>query len=200
MNKIKSLIKNSKNILSIYFTAGYPNLNDTTLIIKELEQSGVDLIEVGIPFSDTIADGPTIQNSSSRALKNGINLDIVFSQLKSIKNEVKIPLIIMGYLNQIIAYGKERFLKSCEDANIQALIIPDLPTNEYENNYKKKFEKYNLSNIFLISPQTSEQRIRKIDELSTSFIYMVSSSSTTGAKAGIDAEQIAYFEQIKNMN
>ncbi len=196
---IKKTFRDKKNILSIYFTAGYPNINDTTTIIKQLEKSGVDLIEVGIPFSDPLADGPTIQKSSSQALKNGINLDIVFSQLKSIKNETNIPLILMGYLNQMIAFGEERFLKECRNSNIDGLIIPDLPVDEYQTNYKCLFEKYNLSNIFLISPQTKPERIKEIDEISDSFIYMVSSNSITGAKGSLNTNQISYFERIKNM-
>lgn len=199
MNTVKLKLESKKDILSIYFTAGYPGLNDTETIIQELENSGADLIEVGLPFSDPIADGTTIQESSSKALKNGINLDIIFEQLKSIKNKTKIPLIVMGYLNQMLAYGEERFLKDCMEANIQALIIPDLPIAEYQKSYKHLFEKYNLSNIFLISPQTSPERIREIDDLTDTFIYMVSSSSITGAKGKINDTQIAYFERIKAM-
>ncbi len=199
MQTLKSCLLDKENILSVYFTAGYPSLDDTGIIIKELEKSGADLIEVGIPFSDPLADGPTIQKSSSQALKNGINPNIVFSQLQSIKNKIKIPLILMGYLNQILAYGEDKFLKDCQDANIQALIIPDLPVSEYKSYYKELFEKYNLSNIFLISPQTSSERIKEIDKLTDTFIYMVSSNSITGAKTDIETEQISYFERIKNM-
>ncbi|NPA44501.1 MAG: tryptophan synthase subunit alpha [Chlorobi bacterium] len=200
MNKIQQLFKNKKNILSVYFTAGYPELNDTATIIKELEKNNADLIEVGIPFSDPLADGPTIQDSSSIALKNGINPNLVFKQIQSIKNQTNIPLIIMAYLNQMIAFGEDNFLEECKKSNIQALIIPDLPISEYKKKYKKMFEEYNLSNIFLITPQTSNERILEIDELSDTFIYMVSSNSVTGTKKDIDNAQIQYFERIKNMN
>ncbi len=193
-------VLNGKQLLSIYFTAGYPKLNDTQTIIKTLEDSGADLLEVGIPYSDPMADGPTISKSSSIALKNGINLDIVFKQLEAIKNEINIPLVLMGYLNQMLVYGEERFLQRCKSAGIQALIIPDLPLEEYQENYRELFETFGLSNIFLISPQTSEERIRLIDSLTKSFIYMVSSSSITGAKGEISDSQIAYFERIKSMN
>jgi tryptophan synthase alpha chain len=197
---LKNLFISKNNILSVYFTAGYPNLNDTTKTILSLQKFGADIIEVGIPYSDPLADGETIQNSSSIALKNGITLDIVFDQLNAIKNDVSVPLVIMGYLNQMLIYGVEKYLIACKEAGVEALIIPDLPPEEYETEYKALFEKHMLQNIFLITPQTVDSRIRKIDELSNSFIYMVSSSSITGVRKSISDEQKAYFERIQAMN
>ena len=200
MNKLKELFNKKKNnILSIYFTAGYPTLDTTGEIVKGLEKSGVDFIEVGMPFSDPMADGPTIQDSSEKALVNGMNLDIYFDQLKAIKNEVSLPLITMGYVNQMIRYGDDKFLSNCVESGISGLILPDLPLNVFENQYKEKFEKYGLINIFLITPQTSEERIREIDAMSNSFIYVVSSAATTGSKSDIDASQIEYFDRLKKM-
>lgn len=201
MNSLQELFKNKdKNLCSVFFTAGFPQLNDTTTIIKSLEVNNVDFIEVGLPYSDPLADGPTIQHSSQVALNNRINLDIVFDQLKSIKDEVKTPLVLMGYLNQVLKYGEERFCKQCVACGIDTVILPDLPMLEYENHYQELFAKYGLSNVFLITPQTSEERIRKIDSLTESFIYVVASSSITGAKGEISKGQIDYFERIKAMN
>lgn len=201
MNAIDKLFsEKKKDILSIYFTAGYPGLNDTSVIIEELLRNGVDMIEIGIPFSDPLADGPTIQRSSEIALENGMSVKVLFEQLQHVHNSMfQIPLILMGYLNPVMQYGVERFCKDAAALGIAALIIPDLPLTEYEKEYKHIFEKYGLKNIFLITPQTSEERIRLIDELSTGFIYMVSSASTTGAKTGIEAEQEAYFKRIADM-
>jgi tryptophan synthase alpha chain len=201
MNKIQQLFKEkNKNILSVYFTAGFPKAEATAGIIKALEKAGVDFIEAGMPFSDPMADGPTIQHSSEIALKNGMNLDLYFKQLKEIKNEISVPLIAMGYVNQMMRYGEERFLKSCREAGISGIILPDLPLNIYEKDYKELFEKYGLVNIFLITPQTSEERIRKIDGISNTFIYMVSSASTTGSKKDISTTQQEYFKRIRSMN
>ena len=199
-NRIISLFKRKdKNILSIYFTAGYPNLNDTETIISELEKNGADLIEIGIPFSDPVADGLVIQQSSEIALKNGMTIHLLFEQLKEIRKNVSIPLILMGYLNPVMQYGIENFCKKCREAGIDGTIIPDLPLEVYETEYKEFFEENSVSNIFLITPQTPEERIRKIDSCSNGFIYMVSSSSTTGAKESVDREQIAYFERIQKL-
>ena len=201
MSKLTSLFNTKQhNLCSVFFTAGFPKLNDTGVIIKSLESSGVDFIEVGLPYSDPLADGPTIQHSSSVALENGINLDIIFNQVEAVKNSVKVPLVLMGYLNQVLKYGETKFCQKCKDCGIETIIIPDLPMIEYESHYKDLFAGYNMSNVFLITPQTSEERIRKIDELSNAFIYVVASSSITGAKGEISKEQIAYFERIKNMN
>jgi len=200
MDSLKELFKRKdKNLLSVFFTAGFPKLEDTVTIIKELGKNGVDFIEVGLPYSDPLADGPTIQHSSEVALQNGINLDLIFEQLKSIKKEVQTPLVLMGYLNQLLKYGEERFCEQCVDCGIETVIIPDLPMIEYENHYQKLFANYGISNVFLITPQTSEDRIRKIDALSNAFIYVVASASITGAKGEVSAQQIAYFERIKAM-
>ncbi|WP_347174170.1 tryptophan synthase subunit alpha [Polaribacter uvawellassae] len=200
MKSLKNIFQEKKNLLSIFFTAGYPNLNDTAQIISELSKSQVDFIEVGLPYSDPLADGPTIQDSSQVALQNGMNLDIVFEQLKSIKDSNTTPLVLMGYLNQLLKYGEDKFCRACVDCGIETLILPDLPMIEYENHYQQLFEKYGLTNVFLITPHTSEERIRKIDKLTEAFIYVVASASITGAKGEISNQQIAYFERIKSMN
>ncbi|MDR1876452.1 MAG: tryptophan synthase subunit alpha [Flavobacteriaceae bacterium] len=201
MNRIKQLfIRNPKNILSIYFTAGYPKLTDTVEIIKELEKNGVDLIEVGIPFSDPMADGPTIQESGTQALKNGMSLKVLFEQLKDIRKETTIPLIMMGYLNPIMQYGFENFCKKCAETGIDGTIIPDLPFNDYIREYKPVADKYDIKIIMLITPETSEERIRLIDEHTDGFIYMVSSASTTGAQKSFDEKKQDYFKNINAMN
>ncbi|WP_400080599.1 tryptophan synthase subunit alpha [Winogradskyella sp. R77965] len=199
MNRINQKLKEDKKLLSIYFSAGYPNLEDTESIIQNLERSGADMIEIGLPFSDPLADGPTIQASSTQALKNGMTSDILFEQLKDIRESVSIPLIIMGYFNPMLQYGVEAFCKKCRDVGIDGLIIPDLPVDVYHSEYKETFEKYGLINVFLITPQTSDDRIHYIDSVSEGFIYMVSSASTTGAKVGFGNEQTDYFKRIANM-
>lgn len=199
MNRIIQKIQQDKKLLSIYFTAGYPSLNDTSKIIQGLEYAGVDMIEIGLPFSDPLADGPTIQTSSAEALRNGMNTELLFNQLKDIRNVVKIPLIIMGYFNPVLQYGVESFCSKCKEVGIDGLILPDLPLDEYNKDYRSIFEKYGLLNIFLITPQTSEARIREIDEESSGFIYMVSSSSTTGIRQGIKSSQTEYFKRISEM-
>lgn len=201
MNKLQTVFnKKQQNVLSIFFTAGFPNLKDTTKIIASLSNSGVDFIEVGLPYSDPLADGPTIQDSSQVALQNGMNLDVVFEQLLAIKDTNKTPLVLMGYLNQMIKYGEDKFCQKCKDCSIETVIIPDLPMVEYENHYQELFQNYGISNVFLITPHTSEERIRKIDGLTKAFIYVVASASITGAKGAISKGQIAYFERIKAMN
>ena len=200
MNRIKRKLKENKKLLSIYFSAGFPKLDDTVEIIKELEKNNVDFIEIGLPFSDPIADGPTIQDSSSKALKNGMNTNYLFNQLANIRNSVKIPLIIMGYFNPILQYGVEKFCKKCEEVGIDGCIIPDLPVQIFHENYKKIFDKYGLINVFLITPQTTENRIKYIDEVSDGFIYLVSSSSTTGSINGFGNKQLNYFKRISRMN
>jgi tryptophan synthase alpha chain len=199
MNRINIKLEENKKILSIYFSAGYPNLNDTVQIIQDLEKSGVDMIEIGLPFSDPLADGPTIQESSTKALHNGMTTKLLFEQLTNIRNSVKIPLIIMGYFNPILQYGVEEFCRKCQEIGIDGLIIPDLPVAIYAENYKETFEKYGLINIFLITPQTSEERIRFIDNVSNGFIYMVSSASVTGNSIGFGNEQESYFARIAQM-
>ena len=201
MNSIQKIFQQKdKNILSIYFTSGFPKLDDTTKVIAELEKSGVDFIEVGLPYSDPLTDGPTIQDSSQKALANGINLDVIFEQLLSIKAVNKTPLVLMGYLNQMLKFGEEEFCQKVKDCGIDTVIIPDLPMIEYENHYKELFSKYGINNVFLITPHTSEERIRKIDSYTKSFIYVVASASITGAKGEISQQQIDYFNRIKSMN
>lgn len=200
MNRINKTLQKDKKLLSIYFTAGYPKLDDTVKIISELEKNGVDMIEIGLPFSDPLADGPTIQASSTQALQNGMTTEVLFQQLANIRESVQIPLIIMGYFNPMMQYGVEKFCQKCQEVGIDGLIIPDLPLEIYETEYQELFDKYDLKNIFLITPQTSTERILKIDHLSDSFIYMVSSSSVTGNQTGFSEIQENYFERIASMN
>ena len=201
MNKINALFaKKQKEILSIYFTAGFPRIDDTTKIIMELQKAGIDSIEVGIPFSDPMADGPVIQDSGSIALRNGMNLKKLFEQLESIKDQVKIPLIMMGYLNPIMQYGFERFCIDCQKTGVSGIIIPDLPFKDYLDEYKPIAEKYDLKIIMLITPETSEERIRLIDENTDGFIYMVSSAATTGAQNNFDENKQKYFRRINTMS
>jgi tryptophan synthase alpha chain len=205
MNSIQKLFsEKKKNILSIYFTAGFPQLNDTVKILESLQQNGADMIEIGMPYSDPLADGPVIQNSSMKALQNGMTIKILFDQLNNFyKNtpasKKNSPLILMGYLNPVMQYGFEKFCIEAKNAGISGIILPDLPITEYENEYREIFDGNGLDFIFLITPETSEERIRKIDSLSNGFIYAVSSSSITGSDKNINAQE-SYFERIKNMN
>ena len=200
MNRINQKLQENKKILSIYFSAGYPNLNDTVQIIQDLEKNGVDMIEIGLPFSDPLADGPTIQASSTQALHNGMTTQVLFDQLKDIRKTVAIPLVIMGYFNPMLQFGIEEFCKECAEIGIDGLIIPDLPVDVYADEYKATFEKYGLKNIFLITPQTSDERIHFIDSVSDGFIYMVSSASVTGSQSGFGNVQEAYFKRIADMD
>lgn len=198
-NRINTLFhQKERNILSVFFTAGYPKLEDTVPTIQELVKNGVNMIEIGMPFSDPVADGPTIQHSSLVALKNGMSVRKLFEQLKDIRQKVDIPLILMGYLNPVLQYGMEAFCKKCNEVGIDGLIIPDLPLTEYEEEYKILFEANNLHIVFFITPQTSDERLRRIDEASSGFIYMVSSNSTTGVKKSVSGQQISYFERIQS--
>ncbi len=199
MNRINQKLQENKKILSIYFSAGYPSLNDTVQIIQDLEKNGVDMIEIGLPFSDPLADGPTIQASSTQALHNGMTTQVLFDQLAAIRKTVAIPLVIMGYFNPMLQYGVENFCLKCAEIGIDGLIIPDLPVDVYADEYKATFEKYGLKNIFLITPQTSDERIRYIDEVSNGFIYMVSSASVTGSQTGFGSIQENYFKRIADM-
>jgi len=197
MNRVRDLFeRKSKNVLSIYFTAGFPELNGTMDILLSLERNGVDMVELGMPFSDPLADGPVIQHSSEVALKNGMNMDLLFEQTKEMRKQVSIPVVLMGYLNPLLQYGVEKFLQKAAANGFDALIIPDLPEREYLLQYKELFDKYGLKNIFLITPQTSEERVRKIDAISDAFIYLVSSGSTTGARDKFSEEQENYFKRI----
>jgi len=197
MNRIDELFRNKKHqILSVYFTAGYPNLNDTIPIISALAKNGVDMIEIGIPFSDPMADGPVIQQSSNHALKNGMNLHLLFEQLREVRSITNIPLLLMGYLNPVMQFGMDNFLEQCSLVGIDGVILPDLPLQEYCEEYKSRFEQHEIYNIFLISPHTATDRIQQIDEVSRGFVYTVSSSGTTGAKLSIEQNQEKYFERI----
>ena len=200
MNRIQKKLKEEKKILSIYFTAGFPRLNDTKKIISKLEKHNVDLIEVGIPFSDPLADGETIQKSSKKAIENGMTINTLFSQLKDLREKVKIPVILMGYLNPIMQFGIEKFCVKSKEIGIDGLIIPDLPIEIFIEEYKDLFNKNNLFNIFLITPQTSEERIKLIDKNSKGFIYMVSNSSITGSKKNLKDTSFKYFDKISKMN
>jgi len=201
MNRINQLFeRKQKHLLNIYCTAGYPQLESTIEVILSLDKAGVDLVEIGMPYSDPLADGPTIQKSSTIALKNGMSIKKVLAQIKSIRNQTSLPIILMGYLNPILQYGIEAFLKSCQEVGVDGLILPDLPMYEYETSYQEAFKKYGIKMIFLITPQTSVERIQKIDALSDAFIYVVSTAATTGQQTGFGADNTAYFERIKAMN
>lgn len=200
MNRIEKLFSDKKkNILSIYFTAGFPRLSDTAEILNALQTHGADLVEIGMPYSDPLADGPVIQHSSMVAIRNGITIKLLFDQLKDCRNRFHLPLILMGYLNPVLQYGLERFCKDAHDAGIDGIILPDLPLHEYESECKFFFQKYNLEVIFLITPETSEERIRKIDEAGKGFIYAVSSSSITGTGKNLLAQE-SYFQRLEEMN
>jgi tryptophan synthase alpha chain len=200
MNRISQLFSSGKkNILSVYFTAGFPSLNDTFRTITELEKRGVDLIEIGIPFSDPIADGPVIQKSGTRALSNGMNLALLFEQLKEIREYTQVPLVMMGYINPILRMGVEKFLENASRIGIDGVIIPDLPPEEYIEHYKTLFESAGIFNNFLITPQTPDHRLKQIDEWSKGFLYMVSSASTTGSRDSFDEKQLEYFKRISDM-
>lgn len=201
MNRIHYLFNTKQDrVLSIYFTAGFPKLEDTIPVMEAIQAGGADIIEIGIPYSDPIADGPTIQDSNMIALENGMSMKKLFEQLKGFRAKVHLPVVLMGYLNPIMQFGMEEFCKKCKEVGVDGLIVPDLPMQQYLDEYKSLFDSYGLVNTFLISPQTSEKRIREIDENTDGFIYMVSSHSITGAKADISDDQITYFERVKAMN
>ena len=201
MNSINALFqKKEQEILSVYFTAGFPSINAAEDILPALQSAGIDLVEVGIPFSDPLADGPVIQESSTIALRNGMNLHLLFAQLEKIKDKLHIPLILMGYLNPVMQYGFENFCEDCQRTGISGMIIPDLPFNDYLNEYKPIADRYDLKIILLITPETSDERIRLIDEHTDGFIYMVSSAATTGVQNRFDEKRLDYFRRIGRMN
>lgn len=199
MSRIKELFQTKKNILSIYYTAGYPGLNDTLKIAEALEQAGADLLEIGFPYSDPVADGPTIQASSKQSLDQGMDLKLLFEQLKDLRRKISIPVLLMGYVNPVLQYGVENFCKACVEVGVDGCIVPDLPMVEYEELYQTVFEKNGLTNIFLVTPQTSPDRIRKIDALSNGFIYLLSSSATTGQHLQVSENTENYFSRIADM-
>jgi tryptophan synthase alpha chain len=200
-NRIIDLFgEKKKNILSVFYTAGFPALDNTVAVAQYLAEAKVDLIEIGIPFSDPVADGPVIQASNKIALDNGMTVKKLLEQVSEIRKHVEIPLILMGYLNPVLQFGFEKFCQHASAAGVDGLILPDLPMDEYQTDYRAMVESHGLSNIFLISPTTSEDRIRKIDNATQGFIYAVSASSTTGAREGFTAEQTAYFKRLKAMN
>lgn len=200
MNRLNKLFESKKdNLLSIYFTAGYPELNTALDIAEALEKAGVDFLEIGFPYSDPVADGPTIQHSSEKALGNGMNLNQLFEELKDLRKRVSIPILLMGYVNPMVQYGIERFCKKAAEVGVDGVIVPDLPMYEYETLYSKYFTDNSLSNIFLVTPQTSEERIRKIDGLTNSFIYLLSSSSITGKNLQVSNAIEDYYKRIKAM-
>jgi len=201
MNRIKALFENKKQeVLNVYFTAGFPELNDTATIIKELDQSGVDLIELGMPYSDPLADGETIQRSSSRALKNGLQLDLLFEQVTDVRKETEVPIMLMGYYNQIIQYGQDKFFQQCQSAGIDGLIIPDIPMDYYEQHVEKALKDHGLTMTFLVTPETSDDRIKQADKLSSAFLYVVAQSSITGGTSDISEAQQAYFEKLSTLD
>ena len=201
MNRISHLFETKKSsILSIFFTAGYPKLDDTAIVLKALQSRGIDMVEVGIPFSDPMADGPVIQSASTQALRNGMTLRHLFEQLEAVRGEIHIPIILMGYLNPIMQFGFEAFCQACVKAGVSGMIVPDLPFADYMSSYKAIAEKYDLKMIMLITPETSEERIRLIDEHTSGFIYMVSSAAITGAQKSFDDQKQAYFHRINTMN
>jgi len=200
MNRINKVFQDKgQNILNVYFTAGHPELSDTSKVATALTDNGVDLIELGMPYSDPLADGETIQNSSMRALKNGMTLEILFQQVSDFRSEHETPIILMGYLNQVMQYGKEKFMAKCAEVGIDGLILPDLPMDIYIEEYQSLLEKHNISISFLVTPQTSDERIKMADELSTGFIYVVSQSSITGKTGDISNKQQEYFNHINSM-
>ena len=200
MNRIDRLFSGSpKRLLSIYFCAGAPTLDGTADVIRSLAREGVDMIEIGIPFSDPMADGPVIQDAATKALRNGMTLEKLFSQLEGIRRDVDIPLILMGYLNPVFRYGFEAFCKRCTEVGVDGIILPDLPFKDYVESYKDVAERYGLRFIMLITPETSEERVRLIDAHTSGFIYMVSSAATTGAQKDFDAQKQAYFRKIEEM-
>jgi tryptophan synthase alpha chain len=200
MNRITKLFKEkSSNILNVYFTAGFPELNDTAKILSALQDSGADLVEIGMPYSDPVADGETIQQSNQKALDSGMSVKLLFEQLADIRKKVSLPILLMGYVNPVLQFGVENFCKKCQEVGVDGVILPDMPVDVYVEEYKTIFDKHELLNTFLITPQTTEARIRQIDSISDGFIYMVSSASVTGSVSGVTDEMITYFNRVNSM-
>lgn len=200
MNRITQVfLQKQDKKLAVYFTAGFPGIDDTLPILEALQQAGADLVEIGMPYSDPIADGPTIQMSNEKALAQGMSINKLFDQLKNMRQTVTLPVLLMGYLNPVLQFGLERFCKKCQEVGVDGIILPDLPMREYLAQYKPMFDAYGLVNTFLVTPQTSDERIRQVDDHSTGFIYLVSSASVTGAKTGISDEQESYFKRVQAM-
>lgn len=201
MNRISAVFESANGpILNVYATAGFPKLGDTMTVLEALQEGGADIIEIGMPYSDPVADGETIQQSNQISLDQGMTVALLFEQLKEMREKIQVPVLLMGYINPVLQFGVERFCQKCQEVGVDGLILPDLPMAEYESEYQAIFESYGLFNIFLITPQTTDERIRRIDSVSQGFIYMVSSASTTGAKTGISSEQERYFDRINQMN
>lgn len=201
MNRITKLFQEKKDgINSIYFTAGYPELHNTQSVLEALQSNGIDIVEIGIPFSDPMADGPVIQDAATQSLRNGMSLKLLFEELKDIRKTIQMPLVFMGYLNPIMQYGFEQFCRSCVEAGIDGVIIPDLPFADYLSDFKDIADKNDVKMIMLITPETSEERIRLIDQHTSGFIYMVSSAAITGAQKNFDEAKQAYFRRINQMN
>ncbi len=201
MNRIDQLFAmKGENILSVYYPAGFPNINDTMPTLRALQSQGVDMVELGIPFSDPMADGVVIQQAATRSLSNGMTLRLLFEQIESMRTEITIPVILMGYLNPIMHYGFEAFCKECQRVGVDGVIIPDLPFKEYMEEYKTTADAYGINVVMFISPETSEERVRLIDENTSGFIYMVSSAGTTGARSSFAGASDGYFERIASMS
>ncbi|MCB9637875.1 MAG: tryptophan synthase subunit alpha [Myxococcales bacterium] len=200
MNRIEALFaRTERKVLSMFTTAGYPALDDTLRVCRALQDAGVEMIELGFPFSDPLADGPTIQRSNEQALANGMSLKVLFGQLKALRDNVDIPVLLMGYLNPVLQYGVERFCAACAEVGIDGLILPDMPVDEYKETYQALFAKYDLRSVFLVTPQTSPERIRMLDEITTGFLYVVSVASVTGNKLAVDDTRKQYFQRIHEM-
>ena len=201
MNRIAALFaQKTERLLNLYFTAGFPALTDTRTVLQGLQNAGVDIVEIGMPYSDPVADGETIQQSNQTALENGMSLRVLFEQLAGFREEISVPVLLMGYINPVLQFGVENFCRMCREVGIDGVILPDLPMGLFVSDYKSVFDEYGILNIFLITPQTSDDRIRFIDEVSDGFIYMVSSASITGSVSGISDGMRAYFERIAAMN
>lgn len=203
MNRITQLFNESEKgsgLLNVYFTAGYPQKDDTLRVLTALQEGGADLVEIGMPYSDPVADGETIQKSNDQALENGMSVKLLFEQLEGMRDTITVPVLLMGYINPVLQFGMENFCRRCAETGVDGLILPDMPMDVYVEEYKPFFDKYGLLNIFLVTPQTSEARIRQIDEVSEGFIYTVSSASVTGSKSGVSEDMEAYFDRLNQMN